>query len=128
MPIWAYAYMTRPEQSKPEGLAPPQEYGTPRERIALSTTPPYCDGGATVPSGVEPPTPNGLAWIARFVACCAVLYCARAADADASARARATACRCAISPLIDESRRCWRESCDDRLAFASARWRTSTIC
>jgi hypothetical protein len=38
IPICAYAYMTRPEQSNPPGEAPPQTYGTPRYDIAIETT------------------------------------------------------------------------------------------
>src|SRR5436853_5311066 len=45
-PTCAYTYMTRPEQSKPDGEAPPQTYGVPRYRIAIPTTPPCVDGGA----------------------------------------------------------------------------------
>src|SRR4051794_32307378 len=58
-PIWAYAYMIRPLQSKPLGEAPPQTYGTPRYCIATPTTPPCVDGGATVASGVDAATPTG---------------------------------------------------------------------
>ena len=42
----AYAYITRPEQSKPPGEAPPQTYGVPRYCIAIPTTPPKCEEGA----------------------------------------------------------------------------------
>src|SRR5437763_13317025 len=35
MPSCAYTYITSPEQSKPEGDAPPQTYGTPRYPIAI---------------------------------------------------------------------------------------------
>src|SRR5215211_2686793 len=44
-PCCAYTYMTKPEQSKPDGSEPPQRYGVPRYCIAVPTTPPYCDGG-----------------------------------------------------------------------------------
>src|SRR3954470_10085228 len=44
-PIWANAYETRPEQSKPLGLPPPQTYLTPRYCIAIPATPPCVDGG-----------------------------------------------------------------------------------
>src|SRR6266508_5698868 len=47
-PIWANTYMTKPEQSKPRGDAPPHTYGVPRYRIAIPTTPPWMLGGATV--------------------------------------------------------------------------------
>src|SRR5919202_4520042 len=58
-PICANAYITRPEQSKPRGDAPPQTYGTPRYRIATPTTPPCVEGGATDdPSGVDPDAPT----------------------------------------------------------------------
>ena len=61
-PIWAYAYMTSPEQSNPPGEAPPQTYGTPRYDIAIETTwLPYDGGGTTVaPSGVEALAPTTL--------------------------------------------------------------------
>src|SRR5581483_6811398 len=51
MPTWAKTYMTRPEQSKPEGEAPPQTYGVPRYRIAIPTTPPCVGGGAADTGG-----------------------------------------------------------------------------
>src|ERR671930_2685631 len=62
IPYWAYelcgsetptcpnTYMTRPEQSNPEGDAPPQRYGTPRERSAIATTL-ECVGGGAGPTG-----------------------------------------------------------------------------
>src|ERR1051325_11088019 len=60
-PICAKTYMTSPEQSKPLGLAPPHTYGTPRYRIAIPTTPPWIEGGATVDaSGAVALTPTGL--------------------------------------------------------------------
>src|SRR6478672_4859019 len=66
-PICAKTYITRPEQSKPRGEAPPQTYGTPRYCMAIPTTPPCTFGGATVePSGVDAPTPipvtGGFVW------------------------------------------------------------------
>src|SRR5438094_7792304 len=57
-PTCAKTYITRPEQSKPPGDAPPQTYGTPRYRIAIPTTPLYWDGGATVASGVDAEAPT----------------------------------------------------------------------
>ena len=48
MPIWAYAYITRPEQSKPLGDEPPQTYGTPMYWSAIPTTPEWLSGGSTV--------------------------------------------------------------------------------
>src|SRR6476646_453590 len=52
LPICEKAYMTRPEQSKPDGSAPPQRYGTPRYCSAIPTTPPECDGAAVGTLGV----------------------------------------------------------------------------
>src|SRR5207248_11084011 len=76
-PIWAKAYMTRPEQSKPLGDAPPQRYGTPRYRMAIPTTPPCVDGGATVePSGVEAATPTTGAGALAAAGCAASRACA----------------------------------------------------
>ena len=34
-PTWAYTYMMKPEQSNPDGTAPPHTYGTPRYCIAM---------------------------------------------------------------------------------------------
>src|SRR5262249_21948786 len=73
-PICAKAYITRPEQSNPLGDAPPHTYGTPRYRIAIPTTPPWIDGGATVdPSGAPAPTPIGFEFglLIRSRACAA---------------------------------------------------------
>src|SRR5437762_14179217 len=39
MPSWPYTYWTRPEQSKPRGVAPAHTYGTPRYCNAIETTP-----------------------------------------------------------------------------------------
>jgi hypothetical protein len=38
--------MTKPEQSNPDGEAPPQTYGVPRYCIAIPTTPPWVEGAA----------------------------------------------------------------------------------
>jgi hypothetical protein len=38
--------MTRPEQSKPDGEAPPQRYGTPRYCSAIETTLEWLGAGA----------------------------------------------------------------------------------
>src|SRR5437660_12870291 len=37
MPRRPYTYITSPEQSNPAGVAPPQTYGTPRNRSASAT-------------------------------------------------------------------------------------------
>jgi len=51
----------KPEQSKPDGVEPPHTYGTPRYCIAIPTTPPCVDGGATdTPSGVEALAPTAV--------------------------------------------------------------------
>src|SRR5881392_2755325 len=77
-PICANTYETRPEQSNPRGLEPPQTYGTPRYCIAIPTTPPWTFGGATVePSGVEAPTPTPVT--GGGSACPATRTCAAAA-------------------------------------------------
>src|SRR5436189_206138 len=39
MPSWPNTYWTRPEQSKPRGVAPAHTYGTPRYCNAIDTTP-----------------------------------------------------------------------------------------
>src|SRR6266545_6194759 len=58
-PSCAYAYMTRPEQSKPDGDAPAQTYGTPTYDSATPTTPSYFDAGSTLaPSGVRADAPT----------------------------------------------------------------------
>src|SRR5262245_8061764 len=59
MPSWLYAKTTRPEQSNPPGLAPPQTYGVPRYCMAIATTSlPWLDVGTTAASGVEATTPT----------------------------------------------------------------------
>src|SRR6478609_8657346 len=47
-PSRPYTYMTSPEQSKPDGEAPPHTYGTPRYCSAIATAwpPSVLDGGA----------------------------------------------------------------------------------
>src|SRR5205809_1046360 len=107
-PIWAKTYITKPEQSNPRGVEPPQTYGTPRYCIAIPTTPPCTFGGAIVePSGVDAPTPMPLTD-------CDVRPARRDCAAAASWRCCATSAALmrAISPRIDE-RSCRREaSCD----------------
>jgi hypothetical protein len=51
--------MMKPEQSKPDGLAPPQTYGTPRYCIAIPTTLPYGEGGAAATVPGPPATSSG---------------------------------------------------------------------
>src|SRR5439155_15459280 len=51
-PTCANTYITSPEQSKPDGEAPPQRYGTPRYRSAIETTL-ECVGGGAGPTGAE---------------------------------------------------------------------------
>src|SRR5919201_1599577 len=50
-PTCAKTYIVKPEQSKPEGEAPPQTYGVPRYCIAIPTTPPWVGGGGGTGAG-----------------------------------------------------------------------------
>src|SRR3954452_10436826 len=96
MPYWAYelcgrptpaaanAYITRPEQSNPDGLAPPQRYGTPRYCIATATArAPTLDGGGAaigdVFTGAEPLDDDdpalGAAGSVGAIACAAAVCC-----------------------------------------------------
>src|SRR4051812_36084974 len=130
MPYWAYelcgrltpacgnAYMTRPEQSKPDGLAPPQRYGTPRYCIAAATArAPTLDGGggaigdvfAGGEEGLDDDDPAvGAAGSAGATACAAAVCCCCASRAwawrrSSAWRAASAARLCVVLALIDAS-------------------------
>src|SRR3954452_24117540 len=110
-PIWANAYETRPEQSKPLGLAPPQTYLTPRYCIAMPATPPCVEGGGATETdasaaGAAEASSDGVATgaiaaaavatdgfgsAAAAWAACAAARRARAARAISACRARSAA-------------------------------------
>src|SRR4051794_169729 len=77
-PTCAYAYATRPEQSKPPGEPPPQTYGVPRYDMATPTTPPCVEGGATVAPSAAAVAPTTAA---DTVECCSACCEARRACA-----------------------------------------------
>ena len=57
---------------------PPQTYGTPRYCIAIPTTPPYCEGGATaIPSGETAEAPTTSFAFAWATAACWAASCER---------------------------------------------------
>src|SRR5438874_9600553 len=107
--------MTSPEQSKPEGEAPPHRYGTPRYCSAIETTL-ECVGGGAGPTEPAPPLPplpplsplgltGGEAVLAMACAgACCCCWATRAASSRRNSAWRAASCafRCAISPWIEE--------------------------
>src|SRR6478735_11960225 len=95
IPTCAYTYITKPEQSKPPGLAPPQTYGVPRYCIAIPTTPPYCDEGTGGASGADESTTGGVYWSA-----CGCDASERVAASLARACAARIACRRASASCI----------------------------
>src|SRR5919198_638788 len=106
MPTCAYTYITRPEQSKPDGDAPPQTYGVPRYCIAIPTTPPCVGGGGGTGAGAGDGDGDG-----------------DGATVDARA-CWLSACRCAASRSWS-----WRWttlSCSETLSAASIRLRRSS--
>src|SRR5205823_9909028 len=112
-PTCAYTYMTRPEQSKPDGDAPPHRYGTPRYCSAIATTLECVGGGAgpTAPASALPPvSPIGetVLEMACAGACCCCCWATRAASSRRNSAWRAASCafRCAISPWIEERSAC----------------------
>src|SRR5919198_1564499 len=124
MPTCAYTYITKPEQSKPDGDAPPQTYGTPKYCIAIPTTPPVCEGGGA-PAG-------GGAWMLTVCEIeLDVLLCCSAASASRLSwawRAASSACSRVISLWIeDRSARRW-PSWLWMDAFAAARCPTTCTC
>src|SRR5438874_5724599 len=128
--------MTSPEQSKPEGEAPPHRYGTPRYCSAIETTLECVGGGAapTEPPPTEPLLALGLddttgatvlesAWAGAC--CCWVAILAASSRRSWACRAASCACSCAIWPRIDESSARRVESCPWIEARSEARSRTS---
>src|SRR5438034_212573 len=98
--------MTKPEQSNPDGEAPPHLYGTPRYCSAIPTTPPCVWGGGLDAGGPEEDGGEldggglgaGLDCPPEWLVC-ALAARARAAAARRAWRARSSACSFAISPL-----------------------------
>src|SRR6478735_7942609 len=90
-PSRPYTYITSPEQSKPDGEAPPHTYGTPRYCSAIATAwpPSVLDGG----TGMLPPVPPPALLLPPLAA---------AAAAVAAACSRA----CWLSALICDLRAC----------------------
>src|SRR4029079_17722119 len=140
-PAAANAYITRPEQSNPDGLAPPQRYGTPRDCIAIPTArAPTLEGGGAAIGDVftgeellDDDPPLGAAGSVGAIACAAAVCCCCASLA--SAWRRSSACRaasaariCVICPGIDESSARRWASCCAIDARSAARWRTICAC
>src|SRR5215210_8692833 len=100
--------MTNPEQSNPDGEAPPHTYGTPRYLIAMPTTPPpWLDGGGAA----DAPLSLEATRVSTDAACAAGGLAARRARAcrsSAACLARSRAWICLISVWID-ARRAWRD-------------------
>src|SRR3954453_13317053 len=95
-PSRQYTYMTSPEQSKPDGDAPPHTYGTPRYCSAIATAwpPSVLDGRPGLLPPVLPPT------------LLPPLAAAAAAVAAACSRACCWSIRCWMSALICDLRAC----------------------
>src|SRR5207248_11125248 len=108
---------TRPEQSNPDGDAPPQRYGTPRYCSAIETTLECVGGGAgptevLLPLELDEATGATVLESATAGACCCWAVTRAASSRRSSAwRAASCACRCAIWPRIDESSARRAESC-----------------
>src|SRR5213592_1644353 len=112
--------MTRPEQSKPDGEAPPQRYGTPRYCSAIETTlewpgagagPTGAGGGGELELELELEAGGAVAATGATVfvnAWAGVTRCAaiRAASSRRSSACRAASCRCSVTiwPLIVDNR------------------------
>src|SRR5438552_14864390 len=105
-PTCANTYITSPEQSKPDGDAPPQRYGTPRYCSAIETTL-ECVGGGAGPTETLPledatgATVLESAWAGAC--CCWATIRVWSSRRSWAWRAASCACRFAIWPRIDES-------------------------
>ena len=120
--------MTRPEQSKPDGLAPPYTYGTPRYCSAICTALPPSElaGGAETVDSSRLPPPDDVVVVFVVVgvwAACAGLrpLCSGAAPGRAESRA--------ISSRIATLKFALYALATSRLRIAAVRaWRELTSC